>query len=91
MGETGLEPATFAMSTRCSNQLSYPPKQAHIIPRVGKIDNALLLHALLLQLVNHEGYIIFKRTGIGEIGQCIQNRLDQAIGGLVAILMNHLS
>ena len=26
MGETGLEPATFAMSTRCSNQLSYPPE-----------------------------------------------------------------
>ena len=25
VGETGLEPATSAMSTQCSNQLSYPP------------------------------------------------------------------
>jgi hypothetical protein len=28
VGETGLEPATFAMSTQCSNQLSYPPRVA---------------------------------------------------------------
>lgn len=26
VGEIGLEPTTFAMSTRCSNQLSYPPE-----------------------------------------------------------------
>ena len=25
VGGIGLEPTTFAMSTRCSNQLSYPP------------------------------------------------------------------
>jgi hypothetical protein len=25
VGETGLEPATSAMSKQCSNQLSYPP------------------------------------------------------------------
>ena len=40
VGETGLEPATFAMSTRCSNQLSYPPEQSDIIPRVGGFGNA---------------------------------------------------
>src|SRR5512141_2288278 len=37
VGETGLEPATSAMSTQCSNQLSYPPGQAHIITRVWRI------------------------------------------------------
>jgi hypothetical protein len=26
VGETGLEPATSAMSKQCSNQLSYPPE-----------------------------------------------------------------
>ena len=26
VGGIGLEPTTFAMSTRCSNQLSYPPE-----------------------------------------------------------------
>lgn len=41
MGEIGLEPTTFAMSTRCSNQLSYPPEQAHIIPSVPKNGNPL--------------------------------------------------
>ena len=40
VGETGLEPATFAMSTRCSNQLSYPPEQSAIIPRWFGFDNA---------------------------------------------------
>jgi hypothetical protein len=25
VGGIGLEPTTFAMSTQCSNQLSYPP------------------------------------------------------------------
>lgn len=39
MGETGLEPATFAMSTRCSNQLSYPPGQDIIITKVCNFDN----------------------------------------------------
>ena len=29
VGETGLEPATSAMSKQCSNQLSYPPGRAH--------------------------------------------------------------
>ncbi len=28
VGETGLEPATSAMSKQCSNQLSYPPERA---------------------------------------------------------------
>ncbi len=40
MGETGLEPATFAMSTRCSNQLSYPPEQTDIIPTRRAFGNA---------------------------------------------------
>jgi len=40
VGETGLEPATFAMSTRCSNQLSYPPEQSAIIPKWVGFDNA---------------------------------------------------
>ena len=31
VGETGLEPATSAMSKQCSNQLSYPPESAHYI------------------------------------------------------------
>jgi hypothetical protein len=29
VGETGLEPATSAMSKQCSNQLSYPPGDPH--------------------------------------------------------------
>jgi hypothetical protein len=41
VGETGLEPATSAMSTQCSNQLSYPPDQALIITRrVGFVKQA---------------------------------------------------
>jgi hypothetical protein len=39
VGETGLEPATSAMSTQCSNQLSYPPEQAHIITRLLRFGN----------------------------------------------------
>jgi hypothetical protein len=35
VGGIGLEPTTSAMSKQCSNQLSYPPEQAHIITRVG--------------------------------------------------------
>ena len=31
VGGIGLEPTTFAMSTQCSNQLSYPPGQKSII------------------------------------------------------------
>ena len=31
VGGIGLEPTTFAMSTQCSNQLSYPPGQRNII------------------------------------------------------------
>jgi hypothetical protein len=31
VGGIGLEPTTFAMSTQCSNQLSYPPEQGSII------------------------------------------------------------
>ena len=89
VGETGLEPATFAMSTRCSNQLSYPPEQAHIITRVGKIDNALPI-SLLLQFVYHQGYIILERTSLGEISQRLQNLLDQPLGRMIAVLTNHL-
>jgi hypothetical protein len=33
VGETGLEPATSAMSKQCSNQLSYPPGHRGIIAR----------------------------------------------------------
>ena len=33
MGETGLEPATSAMSKQCSNQLSYPPGKTHYTER----------------------------------------------------------
>lgn len=40
VGETGIEPATSSMSTMCSNQLSYPPEQSDIIPRVGGFGNA---------------------------------------------------
>jgi hypothetical protein len=39
VGETGLEPATSAMSKQCSNQLSYPPKKDHIIPTAAAFDN----------------------------------------------------
>ena len=31
VGGIGLEPTTFAMSTQCSNQLSYPPERICII------------------------------------------------------------
>jgi hypothetical protein len=38
VGGTGLEPATSAMSTQCSNQLSYPPnKVARLYTWLNKI------------------------------------------------------
>jgi hypothetical protein len=39
VGEIGLEPTTSAMSTRCSNQLSYPPERMDIITRERGFDN----------------------------------------------------
>ena len=34
VGGIGLEHTTFAMSTRCSNQLSYPPKRRNYTGKV---------------------------------------------------------
>jgi hypothetical protein len=38
VGGRGLEPPASAMSTQCSNQLSYPPEATRIIPNHLKIS-----------------------------------------------------
>jgi hypothetical protein len=80
VGETGLEPATSAMSTQCSNQLSYPPNQAHIITRRdGFVKQAALelctqnvsggINSVRRRFVKHpipEIYFFFFSSGAGR-------------------------
>ena len=54
VGPGGLEPPTPALSTRCSNQLSYEPERSFLVPTGGadrdRTDDLLNANQALFQL-----------------------------------------
>lgn len=85
VGEIGLEPTTFAMSTRCSNQLSYPPEGLHYTEVGG-----FWQYAFSIDLGDYQGDIVGQRLPVRMFFQALQNLLNDSLCRGVCILADDI-